>query len=88
MILDIPGLPLELRDVPVPEPSPRQLLIKVSACGVCRTDLHILDGERFMAIAPNVPVRTTVREYQLADANRALNDVRNGAFSGAAVLKI
>ena len=55
MILDKPGLPLEMREVPVPEPSPNQLLIKISACGVCRTDLHILDGELASPSLPLIP---------------------------------
>jgi len=45
MVLDEPGPPLELRDVPEPHPAPGQLLIRVHACAVCRTDLHVLDGE-------------------------------------------
>jgi len=45
MILSHPGKPLQLRDVPVPSPSPGQLLIRVVTCAVCRTDLHIVDGE-------------------------------------------
>ena len=39
------GAPLELRDVPIPVPKPGQLRLKVHACAVCRTDLHIVDGE-------------------------------------------
>lgn len=45
MLLEAPGQPLQSRAVPVPRPGPGQVLIMVSACGVCRTDLHILDGE-------------------------------------------
>jgi propanol-preferring alcohol dehydrogenase len=45
MFLDHPGQPLKLRDVPMPQPGADQVLIKVNACGVCRTDLHIFDGE-------------------------------------------
>lgn len=41
---------LRLVDIPVPEPSPTQVLIRVSVCGVCRTDLHVVDGD-----LPNVP---------------------------------
>jgi propanol-preferring alcohol dehydrogenase len=37
--------PLVLRDVPIPKPGERQVLLQVRACGVCRTDLHIVDGE-------------------------------------------
>jgi alcohol dehydrogenase, propanol-preferring len=45
MVLESPGGPLQPRQVPVPEPGPQQVLIRVQACGVCRTDLHILDGD-------------------------------------------
>ena len=45
MILDKPKTPLILRDVPRPQPAAGQLLARVSACAVCRTDLHIVDGE-------------------------------------------
>jgi propanol-preferring alcohol dehydrogenase len=44
------------------------------------------DGEEFMALAPQVPVKTTTRCYPLADANRALDDLRHGRVQGAAVL--
>jgi propanol-preferring alcohol dehydrogenase len=44
------------------------------------------DGDEFLALAPNVPVRTTVETYPLADANRALADLREGRVKGAAVL--
>jgi propanol-preferring alcohol dehydrogenase len=45
MLLDRPGAPLRAADVDVPEPGPGQARIKVHACGVCRTDLHVRDGE-------------------------------------------
>ncbi|MGB5844111.1 MAG: zinc-dependent alcohol dehydrogenase family protein, partial [Anaerolineales bacterium] len=45
MVLEKPGTALNLREVPLPSPGPDQILLKVQACGVCRTDLHILDGE-------------------------------------------
>ena len=45
MLLDAPGAPLRPVELPVPEPGPTQILIRVGACGVCRTDLHIVDGE-------------------------------------------
>jgi len=53
MILDRPGEMLKLKRIPVPEPGPRQVLIRVHACGVCRTDLHILDGE---LVGPKLPL--------------------------------
>src|SRR5216683_1429248 len=45
MILEQAGKPLVLRDCPVPEPRDGQVLLQVLACAVCRTDLHVLDGE-------------------------------------------
>jgi propanol-preferring alcohol dehydrogenase len=45
MILDQAGKPLTLRDCPVPEPRDRQVQLQVLACAVCRTDLHVVDGE-------------------------------------------
>ncbi|HEX3235676.1 MAG TPA: zinc-dependent alcohol dehydrogenase family protein [Gemmatimonadales bacterium] len=45
MLLDAPGRPLRPAEVPRPTPGPGQLLLKVRACGVCRTDLHVADGE-------------------------------------------
>lgn len=41
----IASRPLEIRDIPVPTPAPGQVLLRVRACGVCRTDLHIVEGE-------------------------------------------
>ena len=45
MQLDRPGERLRLVERPVPEPGPGELLVAVSACGICRTDLHVVDGE-------------------------------------------
>jgi len=45
MVLKRIGEPLRLLDIPVPEVSAGQILIKVNACGVCRTDLHVYDGD-------------------------------------------
>jgi propanol-preferring alcohol dehydrogenase len=45
MVLDAPGTPLRAAEIAAPEPSPGQVRIRVEACGVCRTDLHIRDGE-------------------------------------------
>jgi alcohol dehydrogenase, propanol-preferring len=45
MVLDAPGRPLRAAELPVPEPGRGQRLLRVRACGVCRTDLHLLDGE-------------------------------------------
>jgi alcohol dehydrogenase, propanol-preferring len=45
LVLTAPGRPLEERDLPVPDPAPGEVLVRVTACGVCRTDLHVADGE-------------------------------------------
>lgn len=45
MLLEAPGQPLRAADLSVPAPKPTQVSIRVHACGVCRTDLHIVDGE-------------------------------------------
>src|SRR5579863_9778543 len=45
MILEEPRKPLALRDCPIPEPSENQVQLEVLACAVCRTDLHVIDGE-------------------------------------------
>lgn len=45
MVLDHPGQPLRATHLPIPQPQSGQVRIKVSACGVCRTDLHVVDGE-------------------------------------------
>jgi len=55
MVLTRAREPLELRDIPVPEPAPGQVRLRVLACGVCRTDLHILDGELARPKLPLVP---------------------------------
>ena len=45
MILNAPGTPLVAATLPMPEPGPQQVLIRIHACAVCRTDLHVVDGE-------------------------------------------
>ena len=47
--------PLELSEVEVPEPGEGELLLKVSACGVCRTDLHVVEGELAVRKSPVIP---------------------------------
>src|SRR5947209_1730153 len=55
MVLERPGLPLVLRELPVPEPGAGEILVAVQACGVCRTDLHVVDGELHDGKLPIVP---------------------------------
>ena len=55
MVLHRPGEALRLESRPVPRPGPGQILIRVEACGVCRTDLHLIDGELPEPRLPIVP---------------------------------
>ncbi len=55
MVLDRPGEPLRLDRRKIPEPGLQQVLVKVAACGVCRTDLHVVDGELPHPELPLVP---------------------------------
>jgi len=55
MQLPTPGSKLVAVDRPVPVPTSREVLVKVKACGVCRTDLHIVDGELPLVRTPLVP---------------------------------
>jgi propanol-preferring alcohol dehydrogenase len=55
MALDAPGRPLREAQIPEPELDPGEVLVAVSACGVCRTDLHIVDGELADPKLPLVP---------------------------------
>jgi len=47
--------PLRIRDIPVPAPADDELLLRVNACGICRTDLHVVEGELPMRRSPLVP---------------------------------
>jgi alcohol dehydrogenase, propanol-preferring len=62
MVLDAAGEPLRLADVPDPAPERGQVLLRVRACGVCRTDLHIVDGELSKPNLPLVPGHQIVGE--------------------------
>jgi alcohol dehydrogenase, propanol-preferring len=55
MVLEAPGRPLVERELPEPEAGPGQVLLRVRACGVCRTDLHVVDGELPDPKLPLVP---------------------------------
>ena len=55
MIFQGKGEPLRLQQIPCPEPDSHQLLVKVSACGICRTDLHVIDAELTEPRLPLVP---------------------------------
>ncbi len=55
MVLDQIKRPLQLRQRPIPRPGLDQLLIKVTACGICRTDLHVVDGDLDAPRLPLIP---------------------------------
>lgn len=55
MVLDAPSGGLRPAELPEPRPGPGQVLVKVRACGVCRTDLHVVDGELELPRLPLVP---------------------------------
>lgn len=46
------------------------------------------DGEEFLSLAPQIPIKTEVHTYPLREVNRALDDLRHGRFTGAAVITI
>jgi propanol-preferring alcohol dehydrogenase len=62
IVLQTPGRPLRLAELQDPEPGPGQVLVRVRACGVCRTDLHIVDGELPDPKLPLVPGHQVVAE--------------------------
>ena len=64
--------PLRLVELPVPEPGPGQVLLRVLACGVCRTDLHILEGELPPRRSPVVPGHQIVAEVVALGAGAEL----------------
>ncbi len=66
MVLDAPGRPLRPADLPAPAPGPGQLLLRVRACAVCRTDLHVVDGELPRPKRPLVPGHEIVGEVVAA----------------------
>jgi alcohol dehydrogenase, propanol-preferring len=55
MLLETPRSPLRPAELPAPEPGPGEVLLEVAACGICRTDLHVVDGELQRPKLPLVP---------------------------------
>jgi propanol-preferring alcohol dehydrogenase len=55
MVLDTPGRALRAAEPPEPQPGPGEVLVRVDTCGVCRTDLHVVDGELSEPALPLVP---------------------------------
>ena len=67
MVLQMTGAPLRSVELADPEPGPGQALLRVRACGVCRTDLHIVDGELEEAKLPLVPGHQIVGELLVGE---------------------
>lgn len=67
MLTDV-GAPLRLRELADPQPGPGQLRIRVEACGVCRTDLHVIDGELPAVALPIVPGHEIVGRVEAVGA--------------------
>lgn len=68
MVLNRIGTALEWTDLPDPLPGPGEIRVKVSACGVCRTDLHVVDGELPNPIVPIIPGHEIVGRVDLIGA--------------------
>jgi alcohol dehydrogenase, propanol-preferring len=77
MVLDAPGMPLAPRKVPRPQPGAGQVLIQVSACAVCRTDLHVVDGDLLEPKLPIVPGHEIVGRV-IASGDAATSDGASG----------
>ncbi len=76
MIVRRGGQPLEPVDLPRPQPGPGQVLIKVAACGVCRTDLHVAEGELREGKLPVVPGHEIVG--RVVEAGDGLRQFKQG----------
>jgi propanol-preferring alcohol dehydrogenase len=80
MLLDSPGQPLRAAETEVPQPGLGQLLLRVRACGVCRTDLHLVDGELSDPKLPIVPGHEVVGT--VAAIGEGVVDIARGARMG------
>lgn len=76
MVLERVGSPLVRMDLPVPELGPRDVLLEVEACGVCRTDLHVLDGD---LTEPKLPL---VLGHEIVGVVRRLGSEVEGVETG------
>jgi propanol-preferring alcohol dehydrogenase len=81
MVFHEVGQPLRSEERPIPQPGPGQLLIRVLACGVCRTDLHLVDGEVDIPHPPRILGHMIVGELQ-ADGDDAAEGLGGGGRIG------
>ena len=80
MVLESPGKPLVLRHVVIPACGPEQVLIRVRACAVCRTDLHVCDGELPDPKLPLIPGHEIVGEVM--ECGNLVTEFRQGDCVG------
>jgi propanol-preferring alcohol dehydrogenase len=80
MVLEKPGTSLVHRKMPVPRPGPDQVLIRIRACGVCRTDLHVVDGELTEPKLPIIPGHEIVGN--VIETGHNVNSIRVGERIG------
>ncbi len=72
MVLNNIGSPLQLEQRPIPQPNAQQVIVKVLACGVCRTDLHLIDGELPDTRTPIIPGHEIVGTIEKATADGSM----------------
>jgi propanol-preferring alcohol dehydrogenase len=80
-IASIETNPLELAEIPKPQPDSDEVLIRVSACGVCRTDLHVIEGELTRQVLPIIPGHQIIGRVEQAGAQ--VNHLKIGDRVGA-----
>ena len=76
MVFERPGYPLQLRNVARPDPGPGEVQLAVAACGICRTDLHVVDGDLTEPRLPLIP------GHQIVGRVTALGDGVTGIEPG------
>ena len=82
---NVSGNPLEMRECTTPAPGPNQVLVKVHVCGVCRTDLHVIEGELPNVTLPVIPGHQAVGT--VAQIGCEVRDIQEGDRVGIAWLQ-
>lgn len=75
MVLPAPGEKLEMRDIPHPIPGPSEIRVNISACGVCRTDLHVVDAELPHIKYPIIPGHEIVGRVDAVGSNVSNHEI-------------
>ncbi|HUX78888.1 MAG TPA: zinc-dependent alcohol dehydrogenase family protein [Alphaproteobacteria bacterium] len=81
---DIKSNPLQLRELDIPKPAPSQVLIKNRVCGICRTDLHVVEGDLELKKLPIIPGHQVVGE--IIECGAGVTDFKLGDRVGVAWL--